>query len=184
MEMERENIQNYKKQDEPHYPEIHGTQQPISNKQEEDCDYLVFEIGEKDALEHDRNQEDISELDWIKEMESKEEREEGIAETSSQSELLFFSGLEDSGQSEPIFPSDGGQVWAHDLCPRDDLSDCLQAELAAVFSDSDAGDDQWAAAIISDVISQTGRDTENREDSLIGNSFPLTGGIKKKKFFF
>lgn len=37
------------------------------------------------------------------------------------------------------------EAWGEDPANPDDLSDCLQAELAIVYSDSDAGEDQWAA---------------------------------------
>ncbi|XP_018535160.1 uncharacterized protein LOC108885341 isoform X1 [Lates calcarifer] len=69
-------------------------------------------------------------------------------------------------------------AWGHDLGNRDDLSDghlsdCLQAELAIVYSDSDAGEDQWAAFTPSDLTNQekTGgicdgesKEEERRED--------------------
>ncbi|XP_035811003.2 uncharacterized protein LOC111578481 isoform X2 [Amphiprion ocellaris] len=79
------------------------------------------------------------------------------------SDLLFIT---DSSSAEPPDPS---QAWSYDLGNRDDLSDghlsdghlsdghlsdCLQAELAIVYSDSDAGEDQWAAFAPSDVTSQ------------------------------
>lgn len=44
--------------------------------------------------------------------------------------------------------------WAEDPAHPDDLSDCLQAELAIVYSDSDAGDDQWAAFSPRDITHQ------------------------------
>lgn len=37
------------------------------------------------------------------------------------------------------------EAWGEDPANPDDLSDCLQAELAIVYSDSDAGEDQWCA---------------------------------------
>lgn len=48
------------------------------------------------------------------------------------------------------------EALGHDLSNRDDLSDghlsdCLQAELAIVYSDSEAGEDQWAAFAPCDV---------------------------------
>ncbi|XP_031734537.1 uncharacterized protein LOC116400712 isoform X1 [Anarrhichthys ocellatus] len=51
------------------------------------------------------------------------------------------------------------EAWGHDRGNRDDLSDshlsdCLQAELAIVYSDSDAGDDQWASFALCDVTNQ------------------------------
>lgn len=45
--------------------------------------------------------------------------------------------------------------WAEDPTHPDDLSDCLQAELAIVYSDSDAGDDQWASFSHRDITNQT-----------------------------
>lgn len=85
-------------------------------------------------------------------------------------ELLFIS---DSpvcpSSSEPLIvtsdPSEQSaaamlqEAWGHDLGNRDDLSDghlsdCLQAELAMVYSDSDAGEDQWAAFAPGDVTNQ------------------------------
>ncbi|XP_051809167.1 uncharacterized protein LOC110958008 isoform X2 [Acanthochromis polyacanthus] len=78
------------------------------------------------------------------------------------SDLLLIT---DSSSAEPpADASDPSQAWSHDLGNRDDLSDghlsdghlsdCLQAELAIVYSDSDAGEDQWAAFAPSDVPSQ------------------------------
>lgn len=51
------------------------------------------------------------------------------------------------------------EAWGHDLGNRDDLSDshlsdCLQAELAIVYSDSEAGEDQWASFAPCDVANQ------------------------------
>lgn len=44
--------------------------------------------------------------------------------------------------------------WTEDSSHPDDLSDCLQAELAIVYSDSDAGDDQWAGSSPRDITNQ------------------------------
>ncbi|XP_029309771.1 uncharacterized protein LOC115022813 isoform X2 [Cottoperca gobio] len=72
------------------------------------------------------------------------------------SELLFFS----PSSPEPLtVTSDPLEAWGHDLSNRDDLSDshlsdCLQAELAVVYSDSDAGEDQWAIFTPCDVTNQ------------------------------
>lgn len=46
------------------------------------------------------------------------------------------------------------ETWVHNLSNRDDLSDCLQAELAVVYSDSDTGEDQWAGFANSDITKQ------------------------------
>ncbi|KAK5859410.1 hypothetical protein PBY51_020965 [Eleginops maclovinus] len=72
------------------------------------------------------------------------------------SELLFFS----TSPSEPLTVTvDLLDTWGHDPDHRDDLSDshlsdCLQAELAVVYSDSDAGEDQWAGSAPCDVTNQ------------------------------
>ncbi|KAK2843991.1 hypothetical protein Q5P01_010650 [Channa striata] len=86
------------------------------------------------------------------------------------SELLFISDSPPCpAASEPLnVPSDSSEqpaaavwqdAWLHNLSNRDDLSDghlsdCLQAELAMVYSDSDAGEDQWGAFAPSDVTNQ------------------------------
>lgn len=44
--------------------------------------------------------------------------------------------------------------WSEEPSHPDDLSDCLQAELAIVYSDSDAGDDQWAGFSPHDIGNQ------------------------------
>ncbi|XP_026169124.1 uncharacterized protein LOC113134103 [Mastacembelus armatus] len=93
----------------------------------------------------------------------------GEAKEDALLELLFIS---DSplcpSLSEPLVvtcPSEQSagtmmqDAWVNNLGNRDDLSDghlsdCLQAELAIVYSDSDTGDDQWAAFTLSDVTSQ------------------------------
>ncbi|XP_038573112.1 uncharacterized protein LOC119901605 [Micropterus salmoides] len=85
-----------------------------------------------------------------------------------ETELLFVSDSpvcpSSSSSSEPLIAaSDASEqpaaamlqdAWGHDLCNRDDLSDCLQAELAIVYSDSDAGEDQWASFAACDVNGQ------------------------------
>ncbi|XP_045908021.1 uncharacterized protein LOC123972540 [Micropterus dolomieu] len=118
--------------EELHYPGVHGVQQPIRDEQEEEpvaegengkkhedeCDYLVFEIGEPKGGEEG----------------------EPLISASDASEQPAAAMLQDA--------------WGHDLCNRDDLSDCLQAELAIVYSDSDAGEDQWASFAACDVNGQ------------------------------
>lgn len=44
--------------------------------------------------------------------------------------------------------------WTDDSTHPDDLSDCLQAELAVVYSDSEAGDDQWTDSSPRDITNQ------------------------------
>ncbi|XP_071347495.1 midasin-like isoform X2 [Trachinotus anak] len=119
---------------------------------------------EKIEGENDEGREKIEGEDGESGEKEGEMKEDGL------SELLFIS---DSplcpSSSEPLFvtsvPSEQPTVaimpdpWGHDLGNRDDLSDghlsdCLQAELAIVYSDSDAGEDQWAAFAPSDVTNQ------------------------------
>ncbi|XP_042284027.1 uncharacterized protein si:ch211-153l6.6 [Thunnus maccoyii] len=150
-DLERDNLVSCLSQEleELHYPEVHGVHQSISDKLEEieaaegengkrdedECDYLVFEIGRQ-----------------------KKGEEGGESE-----------GGQDTERGEPrVFNSDPSEqpaatmlmeAWGHDLGNRDDLSDghlsdCLQAELAIVYSDSDAGEDQWAAFAQCEVTNQ------------------------------
>lgn len=59
------------------------------------------------------------------------------------------------GSSKPPAAATQNQEdWAEDPSHPDDLSDCLQAELAIVYSDSDAGDDQWAGLAPCDITRQ------------------------------
>ncbi|XP_033837786.2 uncharacterized protein si:ch211-153l6.6 isoform X1 [Periophthalmus magnuspinnatus] len=184
MDLERENLQNYKEDEEEEeelqYPEVQKVRQPISNVQEDNCDYLVFEISNKKVVEEDENSEDTADDFWTTEMETREEVKQE-AETNNQSELLFESRAEDRVQSEPRFLRDSDNVWSQETGLRDDLSDCLQAELALVYSDSDAGDDQWAASLNGDVVSQTGKDAEGRKDSLTGHEEVPAGEERSEK---
>uniref|UniRef100_UPI0037E7E144 cyclic nucleotide-gated channel beta-1-like isoform X2 n=1 Tax=Semicossyphus pulcher TaxID=241346 RepID=UPI0037E7E144 len=74
-------------------------------------------------------------------------------------ELLFLS---DGPECPPSSEPDGArqqEAWGHYPGNRDDLSDghlsdCLQAELAVVYSDSDAGDDQWVVSAPCDITNQ------------------------------
>ncbi|XP_056248325.1 uncharacterized protein LOC130179401 isoform X2 [Seriola aureovittata] len=95
---------------------------------------------------------------------------EGEMKADALSELLFISNSPlCPSSSEPLIitsePSEQPaaallqDAWGHDPGNRDDLSDghlsdCLQAELAIVYSDSDAGEEQWAAFVPSDVTNQ------------------------------
>lgn len=60
--------------------------------------------------------------------------------------------------------------WTEDPTHPDDLSDCLQAELAIVYSDSDAGDDQWA-----------GRDITHQKDKCEAISDSVCDGESKEE---
>ncbi|XP_035491365.2 uncharacterized protein si:ch211-153l6.6 isoform X3 [Scophthalmus maximus] len=94
---------------------------------------------------------------------------EGAGKEDALSELLFFSDsplCPPSSSEHPTVTSEQPaesallqDAWVHDLGDRDDLSDghlsdCLQAELAVVYSDSDAGDDQWASFTATEVSQQ------------------------------
>ncbi|XP_030016779.1 cyclic nucleotide-gated cation channel beta-1-like isoform X2 [Sphaeramia orbicularis] len=212
-DLERENLVSCHSQemDGLHYPEA---QKPVSDEREtdeaaetesdrrngEECDYLVFEIGEKNKRGEEEEVEDIGgrgegegdaedikedvtedigeekeEDDWRKEIEEHETKEDteeetqgedggraedgyGDEEASSLSELLFMSDSVPAAEATLVTFDPPEQpaatmlqeCWGQDLGNRDDLSDshlsdCLQAELAVIYSDSDAGDDQWAA---------------------------------------
>ncbi|KAG7221001.1 hypothetical protein INR49_001719 [Caranx melampygus] len=112
------------------------------------------------------------------------------------SELLLISSSSLCPSSEPlIITSDTSEqptaammqdMWAHSLGNRDDLSDghlsdCLQAELAIVYSDSDAGEDQWAAFAPSDVTNQEEADEicEHKEDD--EDKAEVESAVEKKK---
>lgn len=71
--------------------------------------------------------------------------------TDALEELLFLSKSPACHETANLDPAETPaatvlqEAWGEDPANRDDLSDCLQAELAIVYSDSDAGEDQWAA---------------------------------------
>ncbi|XP_032387340.1 uncharacterized protein LOC116699064 isoform X7 [Etheostoma spectabile] len=94
-------------------------------------------------------------------VDTKEEKE-WIEETVGEMEDNAVSALL-VVQSDP-----SEQAWAQHLGDTDDLSDCLLAELAVVYSDSDAGEDQWAGSPPCDVTNQEeagydgGREVEER----------------------
>ncbi|XP_074508458.1 uncharacterized protein LOC141777795 isoform X2 [Sebastes fasciatus] len=211
-DMERENLVSWRSQEveELHYPAVHGVKQEgeeAAEKEngkgdEDECDYLVFEIGERKGRyeggeseggqDTERGGEEIEdggrgETEGTEEGSGETEREDGgrgdtkeedawIGETVGEmrddalSELLFICGSPacPSSSEPPIVTSDPSEqpaaamlheAWGHDLSNRDDLSDshlsdCLQAELAIVYSDSDAGEDQWAGFAPCDVTDQ------------------------------
>lgn len=126
-------------------------------------------IGEKDGGSRETLGEDGRKGD---EKEEDGWREEMVGEMTddAMSDLFFISDSPTCPLSlEPcVVTSDPSEqpaaamlleAWGHDLCNRDDLSDghlsdCLQAELAIVYSDSDAGEDQWAALAQCEFTSQ------------------------------
>ncbi|XP_068557673.1 pinin-like isoform X2 [Cebidichthys violaceus] len=198
--------------EELHYPEVHGLKQPIGDEKEEEeaaekenvirdadeCDYLVFAIGEQKGDDEGGESEGGQDIErGGEEVEDggsgeTERKEEGSGDTErgeggrgdqkeeeecrgetvgemrdgALSELFFISCspvcpsseplIVTSGPSEPSIDAMLHEAWGHDRGNRDDLgdshlSDCLQAELAIVYSDSDAGDDQWASFARCDV---------------------------------
>ncbi|XP_019955768.2 cyclic nucleotide-gated channel beta-1-like isoform X2 [Paralichthys olivaceus] len=142
----------------------------------------------------DRSEEETENKDWgRREIEGEDEgREkiegedgesgetEGGMKEDALSEFLFISGSPlHPLSSEPLTvnleqPAAMSQeAWGHDLGNRDDLSeghlsDCLQAELAVVYSDSDTGDDQWAAFTATEVTNQEQTcDGQRKEDEKV-----------------
>lgn len=100
-------------------------------------------------------------------------------------ELLFLTDTPSSSGSQPSAQPAAAtlqEALGHDLSNRDDLSDshlsdCLQAELAIVYSDSEAGEDQWVAFTPCDVtnLEEAGEgtpDSESKEEK--------KGGEKKE----
>lgn len=90
-------------------------------------------------------------------------------------DLLFISGNPVCPSSSDLLPVTEPSAWGHDPGnSRDDLSDghlsdghlsdCLQAELAVVYSDSDAGEEQWAAFAPFDVSSRDDGGTQDGKD--------------------
>lgn len=106
----------------------------------------------------DGGSEDLKDADGL------EDETGGEIKADTLAELLFLSGSPDPSSSETAtaisYPSEQPaaamlhEAWDQDLGNRDDLSDCLQAELAIVYSDSDAGEDQCAASVPCDVTNQ------------------------------
>lgn len=146
----------------------------------EECDYLVFEIGAKeerdsdgDEMEREAQEKGDEDTGRRGDVDSQNEAErENIVDLS-----YICEGKEEDGQmmgsgeanavAEARIPSDGPPTPSPPeqlmetrisenlkVTDQDNLGDCLQAELAVVYSDSDAGDDQWAAFTASDVTHQ------------------------------
>ncbi|XP_041658587.1 uncharacterized protein LOC121519767 isoform X2 [Cheilinus undulatus] len=143
--------------EELHYPEGHLGQQPITGEQDEEevteegegkdeCDYLVFDLEqrrEEETKAEERGGDDVEgrgTADGGDESKTERDREEEgeIKEEAKEEETAVHDLLLQEQPDEH----------------RDDLSDCLQAELAIVYSDSDTGDDQWASSTPCDVTKQ------------------------------
>lgn len=165
----------------------------------EECDYLVFEIEEKEERESDgekmergAEEEADDETGGRGDVDRKEAAErENIVENlrntceGKEEDGEMMGTVETDAVAEPPFLSDGPSSSSppeqlketrlpEDLkvTDQDDVGDCLQAELAVVYSDSDTGDDQWATFTASDVTQQNEgavelsdiiHDEENRE---------------------
>ncbi|XP_034468665.1 uncharacterized protein si:ch211-153l6.6 isoform X1 [Hippoglossus hippoglossus] len=156
---------------------------------------IKIEDDDRGQIEgEDRSEEETENKDWgRREIEGEDEgREkiegedgesgetEGGMKEDALSEFLFISGsplLPLSSEpltvplEQPAAAAMSQDVWGHDLVNTDDLSeghlsDCLQAELAVVYSDSDAGDDQWAAFTATEVscVGESKEDKKVEED--------------------
>ncbi|XP_034743587.1 histone-lysine N-methyltransferase SETD1B-like isoform X4 [Etheostoma cragini] len=114
------------------------------------------EIEGKEEGSRETEREDGRRVD-TKEEKKRIEETVGEMEENAVSALLVV-------QSDP-----SEQAWSQHLGDTDDLSDCLLAELAVVYSDSDAGEDQWAGSPPCDVSNQEeagydgAREEEERE---------------------
>lgn len=142
--------------EELHYPEGQFGQEPITGEQDEEevteegegkdeCDYLVFDLEQRreeetEAEERGDEGEGRGTADGGDASKTERDGEEGgeIKEEAKEEETSVHDLLLQEQPDEH----------------RDDLSDCLQAELAIVYSDSDTGDDQWASSTPCDVTKQ------------------------------
>lgn len=212
-ELERENIVSWQSVDvqELHYPEDTQMQQPMKERQEDEeaeadggeCDYLVFEIGEKEErksdgekMEKGAEEEGDDETGRSGDVGRKEEGErenagenivgdpwkddnrgegkdedggmKGRMEADAAVEPLFLSaGPSSSSPPEQLMESGHPEKLAH----QDEPDTCLQAQFALVSSDSELGDEQWAAFAASEVtqrdegaVEEERREDEEREE--------------------
>lgn len=191
--LERESLCSWCNQEveEVQYAEALEIQQPMEDKQEEEeadrdeCDHLFFVIGKKEGKEREGREkmeregeggdEEIMEEGGRQSAddggitEDKERYEGGRGEDGEtmgeMAELLFLTDRPSSSPPELV---------VEDKIPEDHIittgDDCFQAELAVVYSDSDARDGQWVAFESSDVIRQEEADehlcdiTSDRKD--------------------
>ncbi|KAF3698870.1 hypothetical protein EXN66_Car014557 [Channa argus] len=143
---------------------------------------LEEEGEERDKIERENGDTKVED-DWS-------EAVVGEMKEDALSELFLISDSPlCSASSEPLtLPSDSSEqpvavwqdAWLHNLSNRDDLSDghlsdCLQAELAIVYSDSDAGEDQWATFAPSDVTNQEEADGGIQSSTCDGESKGIGG---------
>lgn len=105
---------------------------------------------------------------WIRGIEE-EAKEDVLSDLLFPSDsLLCPSPSEPLGTTSHPLEAVSQEVWGPDFTIRDDLSDshlsdCLQAERVIVYSDSDAGEDQWSAFAPSDITSQI--EEERKKDA-------------------
>ncbi|XP_042354279.1 uncharacterized protein LOC121951858 [Plectropomus leopardus] len=178
-DLERENLVSWRSQEvgELHYPEVHGVQQPIGDKQEEEetadkengkrdgdeCDYLVFEIGEKkgegkgDESEGGQDTErggeegedgEGIEIDGKEDGSGETEREDGGRENTKEENGWLeetVGEVKDDSLSELLFISDSS------VCPS-------SSEPLTVTSQPS---EQPAAGVLHDTW---GHDLSNRDD--------------------
>ncbi|XP_047223827.1 uncharacterized protein LOC124869767 isoform X5 [Girardinichthys multiradiatus] len=114
----------------------------------------------------------------------------GEMKQDASSDQIFIS--EDSQgllSKPPVITSDPPastlqEAWSHDLDNRDDvsdghLSDCLQADLAVVYSDSDAGEDQWPALASCDETDHSKGNRANAADTCNAESMKENGRMEE-----
>ncbi|XP_032420956.1 uncharacterized protein LOC116721385 isoform X2 [Xiphophorus hellerii] len=105
----------------------------------------------------------------------------GEIKRDASSDQIFVNENPQSLLSEPsVIASDPPEstlqeAWRHDLDNRDDLSeshlsDCLKAELAVVYSDSDVGEDQWLALAHRDETDHSKENRDYADDTCIAQS--------------
>ncbi|XP_039858490.1 uncharacterized protein LOC120715539 isoform X6 [Simochromis diagramma] len=105
---------------------------------------------------------------WIRGIEE-EAKEDVLSDLLFPSDsLLCPSPSEPLGATSHPLEAVSQDVWGPDFTIRDDLSDshlsdCLKAERVIVYSDSDAGEDQWSAFAPSDITSQI--EEERKKDA-------------------
>lgn len=157
-DLERESLCSWCNQEveQVQYAEALEIQQPMEDKQEEEeadrdeCDHLFFEIGKKEGKETDGREEGEGGDEEIMEGGRQSADDGGIKEDKE-----IYEGRPSSSPPELVgedkIPED------HIICTRDD---CFQAELAVVYSDSDARDGQLVAFEPIDVMRQEEADEQ------------------------
>lgn len=194
-----EEVQELHYPDDPEMQQPIKDQQEEKEADGEECDYLVFEIGAKEErdsdgeeMEREAQEEGDEDTGRRGDVDRQNETErENIVDLSytcegKEEDGKMMGTVEADAVAEPLIPSDGSSSPSPPVqlmetrisenlkvTDQDDLGDCLQAELAVVYSDSDAGDDQWTAFTASDVTHQNDGavehsdiipDGENREE--------------------